>query len=200
MLPKPSRIRKVRVSYSVLIPLFVNGLSTRQIAKQGGLSSSRVQKMLYDIGLGRPKSEAAMLRQPATSKHWRSSRQAARRLWERANGPIPEGHHIHHIDGDFTNNIIENLACIEAGQHTRLHWTQGDIPTKYGYGDPTPRHLRAHRKEYMAAYSERTVEERVCGECGISFVTSIYSPATTTCSHSCGAKKSWRKRHASTKA
>lgn len=153
MLPKPSRIKKVRVPYSILVPLFDSGLSTRQIAEQIGLSSSRVHKMLHDIGLGRPKNEAAILRQPATSKHWRSSRQAARKIWERANGAIPPNHHIHHIDGDYTNNALENLECIHSIEHAYLHHPK----------NPVPRHLRperqAYMKEYLRNYNRRKKEE-----------------------------------------
>ena len=34
---------------------------------------------------------------------------------------IPKGFHIHHIDGNKTNNDMSNLALLSAGAHTRLH-------------------------------------------------------------------------------
>ena len=143
-LNKPVRFRKVRVPYSILVPLFGSGLSTRQIGIIVGLSGSRVHKMLHAIGIGRPQSEAAIIRQPAKSKHWRSSRIAARKLWERTYGLIPKGFHIHHIDGDHTNNNVDNLDCISSADHMRLHHTGPEYHI--------PRHLRPARKAYMKEY------------------------------------------------
>ena len=42
-------------------------------------------------------------------------------VWEFHNGPVPEGFHVHHIDGDTTNNSIENLACISRKEHKAEH-------------------------------------------------------------------------------
>lgn len=42
-------------------------------------------------------------------------------IWEDAYGPIPEGHDIHHKDGDKTNNTLSNLECLAKADHTRLH-------------------------------------------------------------------------------
>lgn len=44
-----------------------------------------------------------------------------RACWEACRGEIPKGHIIHHVDGDVSNNRIENLACMSNGEHTALH-------------------------------------------------------------------------------
>ena len=41
-------------------------------------------------------------------------------VWEQHNGPIPEGYQIHHIDGDKSNNSIENLQLVSALDHKRI--------------------------------------------------------------------------------
>ena len=50
-----------------------------------------------------------------------------RKIWEDANGPIPYAHHIHHIDGDHTNNDLSNLICVSPYEHYLIHKNQGDI-------------------------------------------------------------------------
>ncbi|HUV64222.1 MAG TPA: HNH endonuclease [Sedimentisphaerales bacterium] len=42
-------------------------------------------------------------------------------IWQQANGPIPEGCDVHHIDEDKTNNALENLGVLPKAEHTRLH-------------------------------------------------------------------------------
>ena len=44
-----------------------------------------------------------------------------RLLWEQAHGPIPDGHVIHHINGDRSDNRIENLRCMTASEHASFH-------------------------------------------------------------------------------
>lgn len=42
-------------------------------------------------------------------------------VWEYYKGKIPARHHIHHKDGDTSNNVITNLEVIWCGEHTKLH-------------------------------------------------------------------------------
>lgn len=42
-------------------------------------------------------------------------------IWEEANGPIPEGFQIHHIDHDRGNNHLLNLMAVSTSDHQRLH-------------------------------------------------------------------------------
>lgn len=42
-------------------------------------------------------------------------------IWEAANGPVPEGHCLHHVNHDPSDNRLENLQCVDAQTHKRLH-------------------------------------------------------------------------------
>jgi hypothetical protein len=51
-----------------------------------------------------------------------------RKIWEEHNRQvIPRGYHIHHIDGNHTNNDPTNLVCVSPEEHFNIHLKQGDI-------------------------------------------------------------------------
>ena len=41
-------------------------------------------------------------------------------IWEKANGPIPKGYEIHHINEDKQDNRLENLQMLTKKEHMRL--------------------------------------------------------------------------------
>jgi hypothetical protein len=43
-----------------------------------------------------------------------------RDVWEFYNGKIPKGYHIHHIDGNPSNNDISNLQLMQGKDHLRM--------------------------------------------------------------------------------
>ena len=47
-----------------------------------------------------------------------------RLVWERHHGPIPDGYHIHHKNGDKLDNRIDNLQLLSESAHHRLHGVQ----------------------------------------------------------------------------
>jgi len=54
-----------------------------------------------------------------------------RKIWESKNGPIPKdsegrSYEIHHIDGDHSNNNINNLELVTIQKHYDIHHSQGD--------------------------------------------------------------------------
>jgi hypothetical protein len=58
---------------------------------------------------------------------WKQTpRRLHRDVWAEANGPIPEGCHIHHVDGDTCNNTLSNLQLLAHGEHLRLHGQNGE--------------------------------------------------------------------------
>lgn len=54
-----------------------------------------------------------------------------RKIYEQHYGPIPKddigrSYEIHHIDGNHSNNQIENLLCVSIQEHYNIHLQQGD--------------------------------------------------------------------------
>lgn len=44
-----------------------------------------------------------------------------RYLWEKAYGPLPKGHIIHHLNGIKSDNRLENLAAMSRSDHHIKH-------------------------------------------------------------------------------
>lgn len=61
------------------------------------------------------------------SPHWKNgfsrSRYGirAREIWIKHHGLIPKGMVIHHRDGNFKNNSIDNLQMVSIAEHMRIH-------------------------------------------------------------------------------
>lgn len=50
-----------------------------------------------------------------------------RQIWIDHHGEIPEGHIIHHKDGNPLNNEIGNLEAMPRGEHAKMHAAQPEI-------------------------------------------------------------------------
>lgn len=71
--------------------------------------------------------------------------------WEKANGPIPPRHHIHHVNHDRADDRLENLTCLTAVEHETYH----------GLADPD-RFVR------WSGYQRRPRITFACAHCGKS--------------------------------
>ena len=126
--------------------LYLLGLSTRQVARELGISKTRAGEIVKRLGISRTRPEAAKpgVWTKPESTHWRTVRDRARKIWKTTNGPIPKGFHIHHKDGDCTNNSLGNLEL----KHGSLHISEHSRGAEYGI----PRHQRKERRPYMKHY------------------------------------------------
>lgn len=86
-----------------------------------------------------------------------------RDVWQYYNGPIPSGHHIHHADGDWDNNDVDNLECLPVAEHRRVH--AGSLPHETSFSNPE------HGKKARQALRRRIQESKhyTCQRCGTGF-------------------------------
>ena len=94
-----------------------------------------------------------------------------------AHGPIPEGYHVHHKNGDKTDNRLENLEAITHGEHSARH-----IAEKIGP-------YRAKAIANSLAAQLRNIEKRKqrrlrCVICGTIYRSGSRNP-TRYCSSAC---------------
>lgn len=123
-----------------------------------------------------------------------------RYLWERSNGPIPKGCHVHHVDGDRANNAMENLVLMTASEHRAYHKAN---PTDKAMGawhrnikkaqdaarqwHRSPEGRAWHRKHAVETHRPLERHERKCDCCGKSFMAASFQ---RFCSANC--KQKWR--------
>jgi hypothetical protein len=107
-----------------------------------------------------------------------------RQIWLDAGRAIPPGHHIHHRDGDVTNNTLANLECLSASDHQRQHY-----PERHDFRAGTDQWrqsaagkaiLRDNAHKMQARTPERTFP---CRHCGAVVVTR--HPRQCYCSRVC---------------
>lgn len=122
-----------------------------------------------------------------------------RSIWEHHNGEIPEGYHIHHVDGDKSNNDIENLQLLSASQHQYLHGKQieniekmrriqveGRMKAGIWHKSEEGRqwHKQHYEKHKDTLYKKET---KKCACCGDEFET-VISKTNLYCSNKCKSK------------
>jgi hypothetical protein len=120
-----------------------------------------------------------------------------RDVWSFYNGEIPKGHHIHHIDGDVTNNDISNLQLMEASAHLRMEgikrhkenpeWSKqfhakGIEMAKEWHKSPEGREW--HKQHGVEAYAKRTPVSMVCQKCHKEYETTKMANSKF-CSNNC---------------
>lgn len=123
-------------------------------------------------------------------------------VWEKHNGVISKGMHIHHIDHDKTNNEIENLTMMTAKEHMILHGREMPKEQREASAERIKKisdlakawHSSEEGRAWHAEHGKKSWENRqqneyVCDCCGETFYTrNIYSKTGNKfCSNKCRA-------------
>lgn len=83
-------------------------------AKKGSKNAAwKGGRILGNDGYWRVRTERPDRRTPYELEH--------RVLWEKANGPLPRGHIIHHLNGIKSDNRLENLVAMSRADHHTKH-------------------------------------------------------------------------------
>lgn len=130
-------------------------------------------------------------------------------VWTTANGPVPDGHHVHHIDGNPANNALSNLQCIRAedhlaGEHGPASGWRGKKSIAKAIRAAASWHGSAAGKKWHAEHFEKHIravmEKRVpavCVECGADYLVSAAKVAQGKfCSGACKARALRKRRRA----
>ena len=123
-------------------------------------------------------------------------------VWEKHNGPVPDGYEIHHIDRNTDNNEIENLVMLTVEEHRALHASLLTDEKRQAYRENLDRTARPKAKEWhaseegrkwhsihgkeVAAKQAQRKTTNVCCYCGKEFeVLSSVANRTKFCSNKC---------------
>lgn len=149
---------------------------------------------------------------PAHRRYFRGVSGALHRaVWEHANGPVPEGCHVHHINGDTLDNRLENLDCLPADKHREGH--RGDVSARSRTDEQLellarirPKASEWHKSEEGRAWHRENAKtslalaraakqakgaeprEATCDWCGAAFTA--YSSRAQYCSSRCQTAES----------
>lgn len=119
-----------------------------------------------------------------------------RDVWVFCNGAIPDGHHIHHVNGDRSDNRIENLECVCKHEHARRHMAQRpdgwwNASLEKARAAAPAWHSSAEGLAWHRQHAANTgfgvvePETRVCTWCGKSYVGGKGKSKKGFCSASC---------------
>jgi len=121
-----------------------------------------------------------------------------RAVWASVHGPIPAGHHLHHIDENTANNDVGNLECLTPQQHADMHpWSDERrargaallerIRPLAKAWHASPDGLDFHRRIGGLSYAGFTPTSKPCEQCGASFEPGAIGNRDRFCSNKCKA-------------
>lgn len=102
-----------------------------------------------------------------------------RRVWFDANGPIPVGGVVHHINGQKTDNRIENLELCDRSSHMKEHYPSGFCSDAWNKG--TTEYVSIGCEQCGAIFTRLAKEVRKNRKRG----------RRVLCHRNCGRDKGW---------
>lgn len=147
----------------------------------------------------------------SSGRYYQSGRKDAperllhRRIWQDIFGFVPAGYHVHHKNGDWTDNALSNLECLLASEHQRNHLAErianGTFPeAAVGLAKAreaakvwhaSPEGIAWHVKHGHATWQKRKQVTLSCFVCYGLFLT--YWSDSKFCSKSCQQKLGYQK-------
>jgi hypothetical protein len=118
-------------------------------------------------------------------------------IWKGENGPIPEGHHVHHKDENPLNNDPSNLVCLTGEEHHAHHLAERDYrtPERIAHMDTirplaSEWHGSDEGREWHREHGKRTWDGRepsayTCEHCGTEFLSRAAQKHSKFCSAYC---------------
>lgn len=142
------------------------------------------------------------------SGYWQNTKTRERMhryVWKHYYGDIPKGFHIHHLDGDKSNNDISNLAMVSPKAHANIHKetrsqeTWDKLRENCDRIRPLTKAWHAseeghnwHKEHYENTKDKLHAErEFVCENCGKPF-TAVGNGLNRFCCNAC--KSAWRRK------
>lgn len=129
-------------------------------------------------------------------------------IWRHHNGDVPDGYHVHHVDGDHNNNDPSNLEAIPEEEHQAHH--AGERIESGAYSTPdrlahlerirpmaaawhsSPEGFAQHSANGRKSWAERAEAQYACEHCGAEYWTKSINGNERFCSNSC--KSAWRRK------
>lgn len=120
-----------------------------------------------------------------------------RYVWEEAHGHIPKGFVVHHRDGDWANNALDNLELLDVREHNSIstngvpleekqaRMNHARITASKWHGSPEG--IEFHRWLGRHAWKSRDSHKQTCEYCGQAFETLARHGHTRFCSNKCKA-------------
>lgn len=119
-------------------------------------------------------------------------------IWKDANGPVPDGYHIHHKDGNSLNNDLSNLECVPGSEHVSEHmqnqpdehWDRnrvhlGEIRPLASEWHKSEEGHQWHVQHSKEIWDNRGSESHCCAQCGATYETRDRRKTSRFCSNKC---------------
>lgn len=128
-----------------------------------------------------------------------------RRVWVDHYGPIPDGMHVHHINGNWADNRIENLELVNAKEHQSYHMRErfkdpvfrekNNLVLKVAQEGAKKWHASEDGLKWHAEHGKKTWEGRepvkaTCSVCGKEYET-FFPSRSRFCSRACEKREGY---------